>query len=69
MGQLHLYHDADERVTMVQTYLALREGGHADESHMGIVLGRLFAPAGDSAGKDELIMTMPDAITAVLAKK
>ena len=54
MSQLHLFNDADERVTMVETYLALLEGGHANESHMNIVLERMFAPAADGIVKEDL---------------
>lgn len=54
MSQLHLGNDADERVTMVTTYLALREGEHASEQHMSIVLERLFTPAADGIVKDDL---------------
>ena len=54
MSQLHLGNDASERVTMVETYLALRDGGQAGEESINIVLERLFAPAGDGIVKDDL---------------
>jgi hypothetical protein len=37
--------DAGERVAMVQTYLALSEGGHATEAERGLILSALFRPA------------------------
>ncbi len=53
-SQLHLGNDALERVTMVQTYLALREGGHATDSHMQVVLERLFDRAADGIVREDL---------------
>ena len=47
MSQLHMANDADERVTMVNTYLALRQGGHAENEHIQIVIERLFAPSSE----------------------
>jgi hypothetical protein len=61
---LHLANDASERVTMVNTYLALREGGHAMEEQMQTVIERLFLPSQDGIVKDDLIgVTMLDAVT------
>jgi hypothetical protein len=54
MSELHLKNDADERVTMVNTYLALRAGEHATTEHMQIVLERLFRPGVDGIVKDDL---------------
>lgn len=70
MSQLHLGNDADERVTMVNTYLALRQGEHANEQHMQIVLERLFAPAADGIVKDDLgPVTMVEAVKSALTRK
>jgi hypothetical protein len=70
MSQLHLGNDADERVTMVNTYLALRQGGHADEGHIQIVLERLFAPATDGIVKEDLgPVTVADAVKSALTRK
>ena len=70
MSQLHLSNDADERVTMVNTYLALRQGGHANEQHMQVALERLFAPATDGMVKEDLgPVTSADAIKSVLARR
>jgi hypothetical protein len=68
-SQLHLYNDADERGTMVEAYLALRKGGHADENHMAIVLERLFAPGSDGIVKDEFLVTWADHVRSGLAKQ
>ncbi len=70
LSQLHLGNDADERVTMVNTYLALREGGHAKEDHMHVVLERLFTPATDGLVKDDLgPVTTADALKSVVTRK
>ena len=53
-SQLHLWNDASERVTMIQTYLALSVKGHAKEQHMEALIGRLFRPASDGVVKDDL---------------
>ena len=70
MSQLHLGNDADERVTMVQTYLALREGGHADETQMQLVIDRLFQRATDGVVREELgPVTIPDAIRSFFQRE
>ncbi len=53
-SQLHLWNDSAERVTMVLTYLALAEKGHAKEEFLGGLLARLFAPASDGVVRDDL---------------
>lgn len=53
-SQLHLWNDASERVTMIQTYLALAEKGHAKEEFLGALLTRLFTPATDDIVRDDL---------------
>lgn len=53
-SQLHLWNDASERVTMIQTYLALAEKGHAKEEFLGALLSRLFSPASDGIVRDDL---------------
>lgn len=54
LSHLHLATDAEERVTMVQTYLALLEGDKmpSDEDRK-LVLAPLFRPATDGLVKDE----------------
>lgn len=66
LSHRHLSHDASERVTMVQTYLALYEGKTAPtEDDRKIVLGALFRPATDGIVKDEPI---PNPALDVLTK-
>lgn len=68
-SQLHLWNDASERVTMIQTYLALSERGHNREEFMGALMGRLFAPASDGVVKDDLGSIGPiDYLTGKAAK-
>lgn len=45
ISNLSLSADAGERVSMVQTYLALREGGHASDEHLSLILSSLFRSA------------------------
>lgn len=52
-SQLHLWNDASERVTMIQTYLALAQKGHAKEEFLGALLARLFSPSSDGVIKDD----------------
>jgi len=53
-SQLHLWNDARERVTMIQTYLALAAEGHAKEEFLGALMQRLFSPSADGIVKAEL---------------
>lgn len=53
-SQLHLWNDAGERVTMIETYLALAEKGHAKEEFLGALMSRLFLPASDGIVRDDL---------------
>lgn len=53
-SQLHLWNDSSERVTMILTYLALAEKGHAKDEFLGGLLARLFSPASDGVIKDDL---------------
>lgn len=52
-SNLHLKNDAWHRRTMALTYLALREGGHAEKDQMDLVLTQLFAPTKDGLVRDE----------------
>jgi len=54
VSQLHLYNDADERVTMLETYLALNRKGHTQPEWLPVLYARLFAPASDGVVKDEI---------------
>lgn len=69
MSQLHLGNDADERVTMVNTYLALRQGGHATEAQMQTVIERLFAPSSDGIVKDDLGAVTPMEALGALVRR
>jgi hypothetical protein len=54
LSQLHLATDADERVTMVQTYLALLAADKApNKEDLATIVGSLFRPGTDGVVKDE----------------
>ncbi len=54
LSNAHLSTDAEERVTMVQTYLALIEDGKmTKDEDRALVLTPLFRPAADGLVKDE----------------
>ena len=59
MSQLHLWNDAEERVTMVETYLALREGGAASDREMELALPALFRNSADGIVKDDVTPFTP----------
>jgi hypothetical protein len=65
LAQSHLKADADERVAMVKTYLALSESGKAPAESLGPVLAALFRPASDGLVKDD---SMPMNIAELLTK-
>lgn len=68
-SQLHLWNDCSERVTMIQTYLALAEKGHAKNEFLGGLLARLFTPASDGVVKDDFGSIGPiDFVTKNLTK-
>ena len=52
-SQLHLWNDASERVTMIQTYLALSIKENVKDQHLEALIQRLFAPASDGVVKDD----------------
>lgn len=62
-SQLHLGNDADERVTMVKTYLALREGGHANDQQVALVVERLFASTADGIVREDVPLTPLSSLT------
>jgi hypothetical protein len=63
LSQQHLSIDADERATMVTTYLALANERAADEKDRAIVLAALFRPTADGVVKDDgLPMMAPSAL-------
>ncbi|MDR3408977.1 MAG: DUF6161 domain-containing protein [Methylovirgula sp.] len=53
MSARHLAIDAGERVTLIQTYLALTEGGTVAESERSLVLAPIFRSSSDGIVKDE----------------
>lgn len=65
-SQTHLATDAEERVAMVKTYLALMESGQAPNDSLAPVLTALFRPASDGIVKDD---SMPVGITEILTKQ
>lgn len=66
LGQSHLKSDADERVAMVKTYLALMESNRAPTDTLGPVLSALFRPASDGLVKDD---SMPLGLTEFLTRQ
>jgi molybdopterin-biosynthesis enzyme MoeA-like protein len=62
----HLTIDADERVVMAQTYLALINEGKLDPQERTLVLTPLFRPSADGIVKDE---AAPDFSTAALLSR
>lgn len=66
LAQSHLKTDAEERVAMVKTYLALLESGKAPAESLGPVLTALFRPASDGLVKDD---SMPVSIAELLTKQ
>lgn len=68
-SQLHLWNDARERVTMIQTYLALAAQGHAKEEFLGALMQRLFSPSSDGIVKSDLGTIGPsDALMKMIGK-
>ena len=53
MSEHHLAIDAEERATMVMTYLALMERGAAEDKDRALVLAPLFRPTSDGIVKDD----------------
>lgn len=64
-SQAHLATDAEERVAMVKTYLALMESGKAPSDTLTPVLIALFRPASDGLVKDD---SMPAGFAELLSK-
>lgn len=69
ISNLHLRTDADERVTMIQTYLAmLREGEGIEENDRQLVLQTLFRPSATGYISEELPHSPYDLIGNVLKR-
>jgi len=65
---LTLMTDADERVTMVETYLALQAEGKIEEVERPLVLQPLFRP-NDATGDDGVAKSLVDHAIDALSKK
>lgn len=66
LSEMHLKTDAEERVAMVKTYLALMESGKAPTDTLSPVLMALFRPASDGIVKDD---SMPFGLAEILSKQ
>ena len=70
ISNLHLRTDADERVTMIQTYLALlREGSGPKEDERQLILQTLFRPSSTGFIKDDGSASFHELIAKALSKK
>jgi hypothetical protein len=65
LSDRHLLTDAEERVAMIQTYLALSSEGKVGETDRALILAPLFRSAADGIIKDE---GMDSSIVGLLAK-
>lgn len=66
LSNTHLMNDAEERLAMTKSYLALQESDHPlDSDTIAPMLAAMFRPAGDGIVKDE---TPPLAILELLGK-
>ncbi|MEW8073056.1 MAG: DUF6161 domain-containing protein [Candidatus Thiodiazotropha sp.] len=70
ISNLHLRTDADERVTMIQTYLALlREGSGPKDEERQLILQTLFRPSTTGFIKDDGPSSFHEIISNALSKK
>lgn len=53
LSEVHLGMDAEERVVMVDSYLALKHEGHVEDKDRAIILTPLFRPTQDGIVKDD----------------
>ncbi len=53
MSQHHLAADADERASLLRTYLALTQSGQVSEAERSLVLAAVFRPVPDGIVKDD----------------
>jgi hypothetical protein len=65
LSDRHLLTDAEERIAMIQTYLALSNEGKVSETDRALILAPLFRSAADGIIKDE---GMESSIVGLLAK-
>ncbi|MEO6340192.1 MAG: DUF6161 domain-containing protein, partial [Caulobacteraceae bacterium] len=66
VSEAHLAIDADERATMVQTYLALANENKISDAERTLVLAALFRPSSDGLVRDD---TVPDLSLAGIVSK
>lgn len=65
LSNYHLSIDANERVIMIRTYLALiKEGSGYDESDKKVILDNIFRPTNFGIIKDETNVTLTDVISS-----
>jgi hypothetical protein len=70
LSEHHLRTDANERATMITTYLALTEKGSADSSDRSIILSSLFRPTQDGVVKDEGVdVAIPHLLSKYLTQR
>lgn len=70
ISNLHLRTDADERVTMIQTYLALlREGSGPKDEERQLILQTLFRPSTTGFIKDDGPSSFHELVSNALSKK
>jgi hypothetical protein len=70
MSQHHLAVDADERASLLRTYLALTEAGKVSEEQRALVLSAVFRPVPDGIVKDDGAPVMnPAGLLALLLDK
>ncbi|MBL3557129.1 MULTISPECIES: DUF6161 domain-containing protein [Marinobacter] len=70
ISNLHLRTDADERVTMIQTYLALlREGSGPMDGERQLILQTLFRPSNTGFIKDDGPSSFHDVINNAFSRK
>ena len=57
LSREHLTRDAEERVTMIETYLSLLERDHVSKEELRFVLAAIFRPTEDGLVKDDGLPT------------
>ncbi len=69
-SQIHLYNDAQHRVSATESYITLFEGEYVSKGELEIILGLLFSPISDGMIKDDPSPFIShDIIKAIMAKK
>ena len=69
LSNYHLSIDANERVIMIKTYLALiKEGSGYDENDKKVILDNIFRPTNFGIIKDESSVTIADVVSSLKSK-